>query len=63
MGEYGNPDIVDEWAYLRRHSPYHLLRHDILGMPEEESPRRESTKGAVLGNTGGGHGGAADNEH
>jgi prolyl oligopeptidase len=38
MGEYGNPDIVDEWTYLRRHSPYHLLRHDILGMPEEESP-------------------------
>ena len=42
MGEYGygNPDIADEWTYLRRHSTYHLLRHDILGMPEEESPAR-----------------------
>ncbi|EJK57839.1 hypothetical protein THAOC_22079 [Thalassiosira oceanica] len=33
MGEYGNPD-TDDWSFLRRHSPYHLLRHDILGKPE-----------------------------
>ena len=33
MGEYGDPETND-WEYLRRHSPYHLLRHDILGKPE-----------------------------
>ena len=33
MGEYGNPDTED-WSFLRRHSPYHILRHDILGRPE-----------------------------
>jgi len=32
-GEYGDPD-TDDWRFLRRHSPYHLLRHDILGKPE-----------------------------
>jgi len=32
MGEYGNPD-TEEWSFLRKHSPYHLLRHDILGKP------------------------------
>ncbi len=25
MGEYGNPDILDEWAYIRTWSPYHML--------------------------------------
>lgn len=34
MGEYGNPD-TDDWKFLRKHSPYHLLRHDILGKPEQ----------------------------
>mmetsp|Transcript_20763 Transcript_20763/g.41318 ORF Transcript_20763/g.41318 Transcript_20763/m.41318 type:complete len:821 (+) Transcript_20763:54-2516(+) len=33
MGEYGNPDTED-WKFLRNHSPYHLLRHDILSKPE-----------------------------
>jgi len=33
MGEYGNPETSD-WEFLRKHSPYHLLRHDILGKPE-----------------------------
>lgn len=33
MGEYGNPQTSD-WKFLRKHSPYHLLRHDILGKPE-----------------------------
>ena len=32
-GEYGDPD-TDDWTFLRKHSPYHLLRHDILGKPE-----------------------------
>mmetsp|Transcript_22602 Transcript_22602/g.48941 ORF Transcript_22602/g.48941 Transcript_22602/m.48941 type:complete len:144 (+) Transcript_22602:121-552(+) len=33
MGEYGDPD-TEEWKFLRKHSPYHLLRNDILGRPE-----------------------------
>jgi len=35
MAEYGDPDKPEEWEFLRRHSPYHLLRHDNLGAPEE----------------------------
>ena len=35
MAEYGDPDKPKEWKFLRRHSPYHLLRHDNLGVPEE----------------------------
>eukprot|EP01063_Lacrimia_lanifica_P013154 TRINITY_DN1978_c0_g1_i1.p1 TRINITY_DN1978_c0_g1~~TRINITY_DN1978_c0_g1_i1.p1 ORF type:complete len:781 (+),score=296.68 TRINITY_DN1978_c0_g1_i1:66-2408(+) len=38
MGEYGDPSKPEEWAYLRRHSPYHILRHDILGKDEEGAP-------------------------
>ncbi len=26
IGEYGNPDIPEEWAYIREYSPYHNLR-------------------------------------
>lgn len=25
MGEYGNPDITEEWEYIRKYSPYHNL--------------------------------------
>lgn len=25
MGEYGNPDIPEEWAYIKKYSPYHNL--------------------------------------
>jgi prolyl oligopeptidase len=25
MGEYGNPDIPEEWEYIKKHSPYHNL--------------------------------------
>lgn len=25
MGEYGNPDIAEEWAFIRTFSPYHLI--------------------------------------
>ena len=37
MAEYGDPD-TDEWRFLRRHSAYHLLRHDCLGIPEAGAP-------------------------
>jgi len=26
MGEYGNPDIPEEWAYISKYSPYQLLK-------------------------------------
>merc|ERR1711871_1290612 len=32
MAEYGDPD-TEEWRYLRKHSAYHILRHDCLGLP------------------------------
>ena len=38
MAEYGDPDKPEEWKFLRRHSAYHLLRHDNLGLPEEGAP-------------------------
>jgi prolyl oligopeptidase len=28
MGEYGNPDIPQEWEFIRTFSPYHNLRKD-----------------------------------
>ena len=28
MAEYGNPDIPEEWAYIRKYSPYHNLSAD-----------------------------------
>lgn len=28
MGEYGNPDRPEEWAYISRYSPYHNVRAD-----------------------------------
>ncbi|MFM8415357.1 MAG: prolyl oligopeptidase family serine peptidase [Planctomycetota bacterium] len=28
MGEYGNPDLPEEWAFIRTFSPYHSLRAD-----------------------------------
>ena len=33
MAEYGNPDIPDEWAYIREYSPYHNLS------PEKKYPQ------------------------
>mmetsp|Transcript_31869 Transcript_31869/g.52548 ORF Transcript_31869/g.52548 Transcript_31869/m.52548 type:complete len:814 (+) Transcript_31869:124-2565(+) len=42
MAEYGDPD-TDDWKFLRRHSPYHLLRHDNLGLPEEEEQDGSTT--------------------
>jgi prolyl oligopeptidase len=29
MGEYGNPDIPEEWDYLKKYSPYHNLKKDM----------------------------------
>jgi prolyl oligopeptidase len=28
MGEYGNPDLPEEWSYIQTWSPYHLARAD-----------------------------------
>ena len=41
MVEYGNPDIPEEWEYLRKYSPYHMLRHDILGISEFSSSKNK----------------------
>lgn len=37
MAEYGDPDKPEEWEFVRGFSPYHMLRHDILGKPEAGS--------------------------
>ena len=29
MGEYGNPDIPEEWAYIKKYSPYHNLKEGM----------------------------------
>ncbi len=29
MAEYGNPDVPEEWAYIKTWSPYQLLRKDV----------------------------------
>ncbi|MCL1077359.1 S9 family peptidase [Parashewanella spongiae] len=29
MGEYGNPDIADEWDYIKTYSPYHNLKKEV----------------------------------
>ncbi len=29
MAEYGNPDIPEEWAYIREYSPYHNVHEDV----------------------------------
>ena len=28
MGEYGNPDILEEWEYIKKYSPYHNVFED-----------------------------------
>eukprot|EP00900_Chrysochromulina_parva_P008671 jgi/Chrpa1/17805/Chrysochromulina_OHIO_Genome00024859-RA len=33
MGEYGNPDVPEEWAYLQKYSPYHTLRAGARAPP------------------------------
>ncbi len=29
MGEYGNPDVPEEWAYISKYSPYQNVRKDV----------------------------------
>lgn len=29
MGEYGNPDLAEEWSYIQDFSPYHKLKSNI----------------------------------
>ena len=29
MGEYGNPDVPEEWAYIKKYSPYHNVKEGI----------------------------------
>lgn len=29
MSEFGNPDIPEEWAYLKKYSPYHNLKEGV----------------------------------
>jgi prolyl oligopeptidase len=29
MGEYGNPDIIEEWEYIKKYSPYHNLKAGV----------------------------------
>ncbi|MPN32902.1 Prolyl endopeptidase [bioreactor metagenome] len=28
MAEYGNPDVAEEWEYIRRYSPYHNVHKE-----------------------------------
>ena len=52
MAEYGNPDLPDEWAFLKTFSPYHNVRpnehyptdlvyHIDPGRPRPPRPRRK----------------------
>jgi len=29
MGEYGNPDVPEEWEYIKKYSPYHNVKKDV----------------------------------
>jgi prolyl oligopeptidase len=29
MGEYGNPDVPEEWQYIKKYSPYHNLKEGM----------------------------------
>lgn len=29
MGEYGNPDVPEEWEYIKQYSPYHNLQEGV----------------------------------
>jgi len=33
MGEYGDPDLPADWAYIRRYSPYQNARADVKYPP------------------------------
>lgn len=44
VGEYGNPDIPEEWAYIKSYSPYHHLHKDVH-YPKVFSPPLPVTTG------------------
>ena len=29
MAEYGDPDITEQWAYIQKYSPYHVVKADV----------------------------------
>jgi prolyl oligopeptidase len=29
MGEYGNPDVPEEWSFIQGYSPYHMLKEGV----------------------------------
>lgn len=29
MGEYGNPDLIEDWAYISKYSPYHNVKAGV----------------------------------
>ena len=29
MGEYGNPDVAEEWSFIQGYSPYHMLKEGV----------------------------------
>ena len=33
MGEFGNPDVEEEWSFLQHYSPYHTVRAGALAPP------------------------------
>lgn len=33
MAEYGDPDVEDDWAFIKTFSPYHLVRADVQYPP------------------------------
>jgi len=50
MAEYGNPDEPDEWKFLRRHSPYHLL-HMTTSVYQRRRETRTDVKSKIrIGN-------------
>ena len=52
MAEYGNPEIPEEWKFLRRHSAYQMLRHDCLGLPEVGGPDVDGKPRSICAETG-----------
>ncbi len=49
MGEYGNPDLPEEWAFIRTFSPYHIVRQisEVSARPLHHlNPRRPGSSRA-----------------
>jgi prolyl oligopeptidase len=43
MGEYGDPDKPEEWAYISRYSPYQNHRRGVKYPPPSSTVRRRTT--------------------